>query len=47
MNVVIDYTLSNKNPEVPDSLHYMYQKRNDYSRIIEGVLEIINNYTED
>ena len=46
----IDFTKSNKDPDVPTSLHYVgegSEDSNDYIRVIHSVVEILEHYDSD
>ena len=48
LEIAIDYTLSNGDPNEPDSLHYMNgEKRNDYEEAIKSCGDIIAYYDSD
>ena len=49
MHVAIDFTLSNKEPENPQSLHYINPKTqtNSYTEVINSVVGILQNYDDD
>ena len=49
VHVAIDFTLSNKDPKEPDSLHYLNPLTmvNNYSEAIKSVIGILENYDSD
>ena len=49
VQVAIDFTMSNGNPQSPSSLHYLnpHTQTNDYTEAIKAVMEILENYDAD
>ena len=47
LSVAIDFTLSNKEPSNPSSLHYFDESTNPYLKAITAVGQILENYDSD
>ena len=47
LDIAIDYTKSNGDPNEPNSLHYIYGKENDYEKAIKSCGKIIAYYDTD
>jgi hypothetical protein len=49
VHVAIDFTASNGNVTLPDSLHYLDSKvlKNQYTEAIHSILGILSNYDDD
>ncbi len=47
LTIAIDYTLSNKDPSDPSSLHYFDLYKNQYLQAITSVGQILENYDSD
>ena len=48
VHVAIDYTMSNKDPSDPQSLHYLsHQMTNGYTEAIKSVIGVLQNYDSD
>lgn len=45
--IAVDFTLSNKDPSRPDSLHYFDMSKNQYLQAISSVSRILENYDSD
>jgi hypothetical protein len=45
--VAVDFTLSNKEPSNPESLHYFDLSKNQYLQAITSVTQILENYDSD
>lgn len=46
-SIAIDFTLSNKDPNDPNSLHYFDPRRNQYLQVINSVGHILQYYNTD
>lgn len=49
VHVAIDYTMSNRPPNNPSSLHYLNPQnyQNDYTKAIQAVMNILQDYDTD
>ncbi len=47
LNIAVDFTLSNKDPTDPTSLHYFDLAHNQYLQAITSVGQILENYDSD
>jgi len=47
LSIAIDFTLSNRDPSRPDSLHFLDMQRNEYLNAIKSVGNILQYYDSD
>ncbi len=47
LHIAVDFTLSNKDPSDPSSLHYFDLTRNQYLQAISNVGQVLENYDSD